>query len=227
MHAIYHTLDLTLTMFAQLKGIVDLIRSGVSDFRSFQTVRAREEAVLDVLRVYFLLKDCVDDGEKIIAEAQPNPVEKIAQMEPELALTTIEKWDATIRKQGIRLYQLQGVLLGQDHIAIINPALQERISEAIGYKMDRAVTLHGIGAALFFKNMFPVANTAEEKAHYIFVMAGEEEGSLNMPRICAEIESLRQSLDQYRGVVERLVSNAELLQLSQRARQETRLSDEA
>lgn len=213
-------------MFAQIKEVVDLIRSGVSGYRNYQTTKAREDAILDILRVYFLLKDCVDDGEKLIAEAQPNPVEKIAQMEPELALATIEKWDATIRKQGIRLYRLQGAILGQDHIAVINPVLQERIRGVIGYKMDRAVTLHGIGAALFFKNMFPVANTAEEKAHYISVMAGEEEDSLNMPRICAEIESLRQSLDQYRGVVERLVSNAELLQLSQRARQETRFSDE-
>lgn len=214
-------------MFAQLKDVIDLIRSGVSDFRNLQTAKAREGAVLDILRVYFLLKDCVDDGEKLVAEAQPNPVEKIARMEPELALATIEKWDATIRKQGIRLYQLQGALLGQHHIAVINPALQERISEAIGYKMDRAVTLHGIGAALYFKNMFPVANTVEEKAHYISVMAGAEEDSLDMPRICAEIKSLRESLDEYRSVVERMVSNAELLQLSQRARQETQFPDEA
>ncbi|MDP1681379.1 MAG: hypothetical protein Q8L39_06350 [Burkholderiales bacterium] len=214
-------------MFAQLKLVVDLIRSGVFDFRNFQTAKAREEAVLDVLRVYFLLKDCVDDGEKLINEAQPNPVEKVSQMDPELALATIERWDATIRKQGIRLYRLQGALLGQDHITVIDPALGARISEIIGDKMDRAVTLHGIGAALYFKSMFPVENTAEEKASYISVMAGEEEDSLNMPRIHAEIESLRESLDQYRCVVERMVTNPELLQLSQRARQETRFPDEA
>lgn len=214
-------------MFAQLKGVVDLIRSGVSDFRNFQTAKAREDAVLDLLRVYFLLKDCVDDGEKLISEAQPNPVEKIAGMEPQLALATIERWDATIRKQGIRLHRLQGAILGQDHIAVINPALQDRLSEAIGYKMDRAITLHGIGSALFFKNMFPVANTIEEKARYISLMAGEEGNSLDMSRICAEIESLRESLNQYRAVVERMVSNAELLQLSKRARQETQFPDEA
>jgi len=212
-------------MFAQLKGVVDLIRSGVSDFRNFKTAKAREEAVLDVLRVYFLLKDCVDDGEKLVSEAQPNPVERISQMEPDLALATIGRWDATIRRQGIRLYRLQGAILGQDHIAVINPDLQARISEVIGYKMDRVVTLHGIGAALYFKNLFPLANTNEEKASYISLMAGEEEDSLNMPRIRSEIESLRVSLDLYRDVVERMVSNAELLQLSKRARQETLFPD--
>ncbi|MBI1887716.1 MAG: hypothetical protein HYS19_04995 [Nitrosomonadales bacterium] len=214
-------------MFAQLKGVVDLIRTGISDLRNFQSAKTRENAVLDVLRVYFILKDCVDDGERLVSEAQPNPVEKLAQMEPDAALATIERWDATIRKQGIRLYQLQGALLGQHHIAVIDPVLQKRITEAIGYKMDRTVTLHGIGAALFFKNMFPVANTSEEKARYISTMAGEENDSLNMPRICAEIQSLRESLDQYRGVVERLVTDAELLQLSQRARRETEFPNEA
>jgi hypothetical protein len=208
-------------MFSQLKGVIDLIRSGISDLRNFQSAKAREDAVLDVLRVYFILKDCVDDGEMLVSEAQPNPVEKLAAMEPETALATIERWDAAIRKQGIRLYQLQCALLGQHHIAVINPALQERISEAIGYKMDRAVTLHGIGVALYFKNMFPVENTSEEKARYISMMAGEKDGCLNMPRICAEIQSLKESLDQYRCVVERMVTDAELLQLSQRARRET------
>jgi len=214
-------------MFAQIKGVVDLIRSGVSDFRNFKTSKEREEAVLDLLRVYFLLKDCVDDGEKLVSEAQPNPVEKITGMDAASALATIERWDATIRKQGSRLYRLQSGLLGQDHIAVINPALQERLSEVIGYKMDRTITLHGIGSALFFKNMFPVANTNEEKARYISVMAGEEEDSLNMLRIGTEIESLRESLNQYRSVVERMVSSAELLQLSTRARQETQFPDEA
>ena len=212
-------------MFAQLKGVVDLIQSGVSDFRNFKTAKARKEAVLDVLRVYFLLKDCVDDGEKLVSESQPNPVERISHMEPDLALATIERWDAIIRRQGIRLYGLQGAILDQDHIAVINPDLQARISEVIGYKMDRTVTLHGIGAALYFKNLFPLANTNEEKAKYISLMAGEEGDSLNMPRIRSEIESLRVSLDEYRDVVERMVSNAELLQLSKRARQETLFPD--
>jgi len=212
-------------MFAQLKGVVDLIRSGVSDLRNFKTAKAREEAVLDVLRVYFLLKDCVDDGEKLVSESQPNPVERISQMEPDLALATIGRWDATIRRQGIRLYRLQGAILDQEHIAIINPDLQARISEVIGSKMERTVTLHGIGAALYFKNLLPFANTNEEKAKYISLMAGEEGDSLNMPRIRSEIESLRVSLDQYRDVVERMVSNAELLQLSKRARQETLFPD--
>lgn len=213
-------------MFAQLKSVVDLIRSGVSDYRNFTTEKMREEAILGMLHVYFLLKDCVDDGECLISEAQPNPVEKISEMEPQLALATIERWDQVIRKQGIRLYQLQGALLGQDHITVINPALQEQLIEAVGSKMDRAVTLHGIGATLYFKAIFPIRNAPEAKAHYISVMAGEEADALNMARISIEIANLRESLDHYRAIVERMVSNAELLQLSKRARKETLFANE-
>jgi len=214
-------------MFSQLKVVVDLIRTGISDFRDFQTKKARDDAVLDLLRVYFILKDCVDDGERLVSEAQPNPVEIISEMAPEVALETIERWDKLIRRQGIRLSQLQSAFLGQHHITVINPWLQERITEIIGYKLDRTVTLHGIGAALFFKNMFPISDTAEEKARYISVMAGEEGNALNIPRITTELEGLRKALNDYRIVVERMVSDHEILKFSERARRETSFPDSA
>lgn len=214
-------------MFAQLKSIVDLVRMGVSDIRDFQTKKARDDAVLDLLRVYFILRDCIEDGEYLVAAAQPNPVETIAKMEPDVALKIMEQWDKLIRRQGIRLSQLQSAFLGQHHIAVINPGLQKRITEVIGYKLDRTVTLHGIGAALFFKNMFPIENTAEEKARYISLMAGKEGDTLDMSRISTEIEELRQGLSDYRVVVERMVADDEILRLSERARRETWFPDEA
>ena len=179
------------------------------------------------MKAYFLFKDCVDEGETLIAEAGPDPIAKIKGMEASLALLTIERWDAVVRRQGIRLYALQGYIFGQHHLSVIDPALQDRISEVVGYKMDRTVTLHGIGAALFFKNAFPIADTHEEKAKYIALMAGEENDTLNMPRIEAEITALREALEQYRAIVERMVTNIELLRLSQRARQETQHAPEA
>jgi hypothetical protein len=213
-------------MFAQIKIVVDLIKSGITDFRNFNSTKERNTAVLNLLRVYFMLKDCVDEGEKLLAEAEPDPVKIISTMSPDEAILTLKKWDATIRKQGIRLYQLQGAVFGQAHLAVINPKLQERIREVIGYKMDRTVTLHGIGAALYFRAVFPIDATNEEKAQYVAIMAGEEETSLNMPRIRKEIATLRESLDQYRLVVRRLVSDAELLRLSERARNETKFVED-
>ena len=213
-------------MFSQLKSIVDLIRSGVSGFSTFQSNRKRKEIVLNILKVYFFLKDCFDDGERLITDAGADPVGKINSMESDDAIRVLTVWDGILRKQGIRLYALQGYIFGQDHLAIINPELQERISEVVGYKMDRTLTLHGIGATLFLRNMFPIENTNEEKARLVALMAGvEAEGSLDLEKINSEVAALRASLAEYRTVVERFVSDEELLSLSKRARKETLMQD--
>jgi hypothetical protein len=214
-------------MFGHLKTIVDLIRSGITDFRKFKTDKQREETLLGVLKVYFLLKDCVDEGEMLVADAGQDPVGKIATMQSSEAVCTLTRWDEVLGRQGMRLYTLQNYIIGQDHLAVINPILQSKISEVIGYKMDRSRTLHWIGSALFFREMFPVARTNEERAGYVAVMAGAEHGTLDMAKVKAEIAELREALDQYRLVVERLVSDEELLRLSRRARQETSLRDDA
>ncbi|NOS77967.1 MAG: hypothetical protein HOP35_08470 [Nitrospira sp.] len=143
-------------------------------------------------------------------------------MGPDEGTLTVQRWDISLRKQGVRLRWLQDYVFGQHHLAVITPDLQERISEVVGYKMDRVQTLHGIGAELFLRVVFPIDETHEDKAGLICMMAGEEKNAfLNMKRILAEIRDLREALDDYRRVVERLVSNEELLSLSASARQQT------
>ena len=212
-------------MFSQLKSVVDLIRSGIAEFRKFKSDQQREEIILGVLETYFLLKDCVDDGAKLIIESGSDPVRKINEMEPDEAIETLKRWDLLLRKQGKRLYSLQGYIFDQHHLAVINPKLQEKISEVIGYKMDRTVTLHGIGAGLFFRNMFPIQENNEEKAGIVTLMCGaEEDGILDLKKIDSEVADLRQSLAEYRIVVERLVNDEELLTLSKTAREKTLLN---
>lgn len=214
-------------MFGHLKNVVDVIRSGIADFRKYKTNKEREEALLSILKVYFLLKDCVDEGESLVHEAGPDPVAKINALEASVALSTLERWDKIIRRQGIRLYTLKNYVFRQDHLSVTNPELQGKINEIIGYKMDRAVTLHGIGAALLFRSLLPLEDTNEEKARYVSVMAGAEDDTLDMVKVQNEIASLREALDQYRLVVERLVPDKELLALSGRAREETTFRDNA
>jgi hypothetical protein len=212
-------------MFAQIKAVVDLITPGILALKKYRSEREHKDAVLNVLRFYFILLDCVNDGEKLITEAGPNPVEKILSLGPVESATTLARWDSIIVRQGQRLSSLQNAIFGQNHLAVINPDLQKRISEVIGYKADRLVTLHGIGAALLFRRMFPIANTDDERARYISIMAGEEGDILDIARINFEISALRESLNQYRLVVEQVVTGSELLQLSNQARQETSCTD--
>lgn len=209
-------------MFSQLKSVVDLIRSGIIDFRKFKSDEERKKIILDTLKIYFLLLDCVDEGEKLIKDAGADPIGRIRTMESDTAIKVLTDWDAILRKQGIRLYALQGHIFGQDHLAVINPKLKDKLTQVIGYKMDRAVTLHGIGATLFLRNMFPIENTNEEKARLVGLMTGARgKGVLNLKKIKNEISALRQSLEGYRLIVGRLVTTEQLLSLSGKARKET------
>ena len=221
MRPLKSTLYLGEKMFSQLKNVVDLIRSSFGEISKLRSNRERKEIILQILKIYFLLKDCVDDGEILIKAADYNPVGKIKSMDGDEAIAALTAWDTILRKQGLRLYILQDCIFGEAHLSIINPELQNRISEIIGYKMDRAVTLHGIGATLSLRNMFPIKSTDEEKARLVTLMAGaRDDGPLNTEEINSELAALRSALDEYRNVVERFVSDEELLTLSRRAREQ-------
>jgi hypothetical protein len=209
-------------MFSYLKDVVDLIRSAITDFRKFKSKRERKAIVLHLLKLSFMLKDCVDEGEELVEEAGSNPVAKINAMPGDEAISTLTRWDLILHKQGRRLYELQGYIYGEHHLAVINPRLQDKLSKVIGDKMQRTVTLHGIGATLFLRNMFPIENTNNEKARLVALMAGvESEDALDIQKVHRDIAELRNSLDEYSAVVHQLVSREELFELTTKAREAT------
>lgn len=208
-------------MFGDLVQLVKLFGSAATGVKKLKAASERREAVLGLLKTYFLLKDCVDEGEQLVLDAGADPIRKASEQSADEAIETLTQWDLVIRNQGFRLYELQGYVFGADHLAVIDPALQDRISEVVGSKMQRVTSLHGIGAALFFRNMFPIANTNEERARYVAVMAGSKGDLLNMERVASEISSLKSALDEYRTVIDKLMSQEEVLALSSVARRAT------
>lgn len=217
-----------MSMFSDLAKIVDLLRSALSFLMNIKTKAEREKTILDILKTYFLMKDIVDDGILLLSSAGKDPVKKISVMGANHAIKILKEWDLIVRKQGLRLFRLQEYIGGQNHLVIINPELKEKIDTVIGYKMDRTVTLHGIGVALFFKNLFPIEDNEKEKAKYVLLLLGaKKDGSLDIEKAYSEINQLQQSLKAYREVLERLVSKEELLSLSERARKETLMSSNA
>ncbi|MDA8340205.1 MAG: hypothetical protein M0Z70_12975 [Nitrospiraceae bacterium] len=76
--------------------------------------------------------------------------------------------------------------------------------------------------------MFPIEKKEKEKAKYVLLMLGaKNDGSLDIERANFEINELKHSLNEYREVLERLVSIEELMVLSDRARQETLMQNNA
>lgn len=208
-------------MFGDLKSIVDLIRSGVESHKTFNTAKERENTVLDMLRAYFLLLDCAEEGEQIVTEAGDDPVATIRSMEPWKAKAVLENWDHKLRRQGMRLRALQGFIFGQHQLAVTNPDLKSRIEEVIGSKFERANSLHAIGAALFFRCVFPVEKDEEGPAAYVALMAGSDDDKLDLSHVRSELAALKSALEEYRLVVQRLVSDAEVTQYSRQARLDT------
>jgi hypothetical protein len=210
-------------MFAQIKSVVEAVLSGFKSIHEFKTQRERDKAIEEMLRFYFVLKDCVDDGEALIVEAGSNPLAKLKSMSPPEATATVKRWDTVLRLQGIRLRMLEGMLYGQAQLAVVNPQVEGALRKAIGYKMTRAVTLHGIGAGLYLRCMLPIEETDDQKAELIALMAGEKgRKAIDLDRIRREVGDLRSALETYRGTVQELASSAEILKISKKARESTR-----
>ena len=208
-------------MFADLKLIVDLIRSCVSGFRMYKSVKGGEKVILDLLQTYFLMKDCVEEGKQLIDEAGPDPVQRIKSMDEISAASTLNRWEVILLRQSRRLRALQGLVIGQNHLAVIDPDTQTRIKEIVGYKLERTNCLHSIGAALFFRFVFPIASSVENRANYVSVMVGSQSELLDLGRIQQEMCDLSESLDDFRVVVERLLSDDEIMRFSDEARKKT------
>ena len=167
-------------MFTDLKLIVELFRSCVSGFQMHESVKRREKLILDLLQTYFLIKDCVEEGKQLIDEAGPDPIRRIKSMDEASATSTLKRWEVMLYRQNCRLGALQKFVIGQNHLTVIDPDTQEKILEIVGYKFERTNSLHGIGAQLFFRFMFPIAKSIEDRASYISVMVGSQSELLDV-----------------------------------------------
>lgn len=208
-------------MFPDLKQIVELLHSCISSFQMYNSAKSREKLILDLLQTYFLIKDCVEEGKQLIDEAGPDPIRRVKSMDEISADSTLKRWDVILCRQGLRLRALQEFVIGQNHLAVIDPDTQARIKEVVGNKLERANSLHSIGAALFIRFMFPIANTAEDRANYVSVMVGSQSELLDIGKIELELGDLRESLENYRKVVLRLLSDDEITRFSDEAREKT------
>ena len=210
-------------MFADLKLIVELLRSCVTGFQVHKSGKRREKLILDLLQTYYLMKDCVEEGKQILDEAGSDPIRTIKSMDEASAESTLKRWDVILSRQTRRLGALQDLVIGQNHLAVIDPDTQTRIHKVVGYKFERTNSLHGIGATLLIRFMLPIANSAEDRASYVSVMFGSQSELLNVGRIEQEIGGLRESLGDFREVVQRLLSDEEIMRFSDEAREKTSL----
>ncbi|MDZ4055802.1 hypothetical protein [Arenimonas sp.] len=210
-------------MFGELISFIDVLKSTAIDLRGRKLGAEREATISALLETYFNLKDAADEGELLLEDAQPNPVAVIGSLNPVEAKERLASWDYALRRQTVRLMRVSDTIFGQEFMSVIAPELEEKLHDVLGTKFNRATSLHGIGAALFFRGW--TDGTNEEKARYVSIMAGEENDLLHMDKIRAEIVALREAMEGYRIVVNDLATADEIIRLSRSARKATQLDD--
>lgn len=212
-------------MFTELLKIINLISSAVKDLSNIKTSYDRKIALLEMLKTYFLLLDSYKDGIKLLESVNSNPFEYIKSLDDSSLKYHLSVWDEILRRQGIRLYQAQEYITSQSYLAIINPDIVEEISKVIGYKMDRLVTLHGLVAGLFFRNLFPTDETPETTVKLVVqVLMKQDSDVINKELVFDELKALKKGLDSFRIIIDSIMDKEEILLLSNKAREETKIA---
>lgn len=211
-------------MFTDLLKILSFVKGSVKDLSKLRKSSDRKRALLEMLKTYFYLYDAHFDGRKLLESVDNDPVNYIKTLENDSLKEHLNVWDKILRRQGIRLYNTQKYINSQSYLAIINPNAVENISKIIGYKMDRLVTLHRIGAGLFFRNVLPVEETPETLANLVLqVLTKQKAGLVNKDDVIKELDNLEKSLGEFRDLIETTMDKEEILELSSVAREETLL----
>jgi hypothetical protein len=208
---------------ASLVGIVNLLRGGGESLLKRTEEGSHERAALGVMKTYFLLKDLAAEADALFLEAGEEPAATLSAMEPEAAVAVLARWNEILNHQTARLLTLQELLVGQHHLEIVDPELREKIDAIIGSKFDSVQTLEQLGAQLFFRNMLGNNRDQQSTVDYVLTLGGSETDSLDLPRLRQEIDGLREALERYQAVANRLVGAKEMLKLSKKAREETEL----
>lgn len=211
-------------MFGELVSFIDVLRSTVAEFRSRKLTTQRETIISALLSTYFYLKDATDEGEHLVEDAKPNPVEVINALDPNEAKERLARWNILLGRQTFRLMSVSNLIYGQAFIDVVSPELREQLYDVLGSKHDRVDSLHSIGASLYFRGWVDGSN--EEQARYVSIMAGENKNLLQMKKIRAEIASLRKVTEEYRLAIIQLSTSDEIVRLSAKARTETQLPNE-
>lgn len=211
-------------MFTDLVKILEFLMNSVKGLSKLNKSSERKEALLEMLQAYFYLYDTHLDGVKLLESVDSDPVNYVKSLQGESLQKHLNTWDKVLRRQGIRLYKAQQYITSQSYLAVINPSAVDNISKVIGYKMDRLVTLHGLGAGLFFRNVFPTEETPEQLANLVLqVLTKQEAGLIDKDEVGKELDDLNVSLNKFRTMINEAVSKEELLELSDIARNETYL----
>jgi hypothetical protein len=151
-------------MLSGLKVIVDLLATGVRAFKEVRKENSRQNSALSLLTAYFLFRALVSEGRELLKMAGPDPVAKVSTLPASERREHVRACHRALRRQQFRLHKLSEIIFGEALLDVIDPALRNKIEEAIGNKFEGSVL--SAAAAIEIYLMFGALPTAEDiKTH--------------------------------------------------------------
>ena len=208
-------------MIAEIKAIVDTIKIAVEGVKSFRNKKIKTDVALDLLRIYFILMDLARDGLELLNSAGEDPAKTIKNLPSEDAENILADWGVIVRRQGARLVLLNDKLIKQNVLALVDPLLKDRLQKLVGSKFNRVQTLQSIAAGIVMYSIFGGIFRPIQLIDVIrSVYKAQRNGSIDVFAARGEIVKLEEALEAYRLVCCRLLSNEEIMILTEKARQE-------
>lgn len=208
-----------------IKSIVDIVK--ILTNTASKIITMKKESVnqadkLELLKIFFILKDVQEDGSKLLESALPSPSEYLKTASKGAADLRIKIWDSALRRQGARLHKINNFISNRSDLSVIDLKAQRRIKIIIGSKGSRVLNLFELGAGLFFRTVLPIDETPETLAELVALslQLGENQ-LLDIPQIRHELNELDEALEEYRKIISALMSNEEIRSLSAKAREAT------
>lgn len=211
-------------MIKEIIAIVKVLADAAKSFNAIASTARKNNNNLELLKIYFLIKDVQEDGCKLLDFAPPDPVDFMSIASSEALDMRLSTWNAVLRRQGARLQEIQNYITGRSDLSIINPQAQKRIAVIIGSKRGRVFSLFNLGAGLFFRTVLPIQESPESLRDLVMkTLTLQENEDLNITKIKLELNELEDALEEYRKLILLLMSNEDIRLLSEKAREETRL----
>lgn len=206
-------------MFAALLGVVSTFISSTPALKSLKDRRQAEEAVINLLTIYLVLWDVLEEGRKLLELAGTNPLETLRSAPPNKVDELRKRFEHGIASQGDRLYWLAGQLREDALLKYVDRKTRDRLDKVIGTKFDRTRTLAGTVSALVMTTMFAGVETDEQAASLVQSMYENKNGRpLSTKAARAELDALENELDNLKGACDQIVDGKMLARLLKKAK---------
>lgn len=208
-------------MIKQIADIVKILIESTAKAKSLHDEHLNKNDKIQLIKSLLLFQGVHKDGEQLLKLATPNPAEQIKALSSEALELRLQTWDTALRRQGARLYQLNGFIANRSDLTLLNLKAQRQIKVIIGSKLDRVSNLFELGAGLFFRTKLPISESPETVAELVTrTLQIDTTRAFDLLAIQSELRELDEAVEEYKKFIISSLSTEDIRLLSPKAQKE-------